>query len=164
MHLLADRTKATYARLRQPPFSPPPWLFGPVWTALYATMGYAAHRAWTAGHSSLANSTLTPNAAALNALTKQGATLYSIQLALNLIWMPLWFGALQPIPATIDLVLLTGTVSYLASVWGQVDKVAAYCMVPYLGWLGLATYLSAGTGYLNNWDFKTDVKTEQKKQ
>ena len=116
-------------------------------------MGYAAHRVWTIGHSSFANSTLTPNTAAVNALTKQGATLYTIQLALNLVWMPLWFGALQPIPATADLIVLTGTVGYMTSVWSQVDSVAAYCMVPYLAWLGLATYLSAGTGYLNNWDF-----------
>jgi tryptophan-rich sensory protein len=35
--------------LRQPPLRPPPYVFGPVWTALYATMGYAAYRAWTAG-------------------------------------------------------------------------------------------------------------------
>jgi len=37
---------------------------------------------------------------------------------------------------------------------GSVDKVAGCCVIPYLGWLGFATYLSAGAGYLNNWDLK----------
>jgi translocator protein len=45
-------------------------------------------------------------------------------------------------------------VGYLTYIWGQVDEVAGWTLVPYLGWLGFATYLSAGTGYLNNWDFE----------
>lgn len=40
----------------------------------------------------------------------------------------------------------------MAYVWGQVDAVAGWALVPYLGWLGFATYLSAGVGYLNGWD------------
>lgn len=48
----ADQTKATYGKLKQPPLNPPAWLFGPVWTTLYAVMGYTAHRAWTTGASS----------------------------------------------------------------------------------------------------------------
>lgn len=43
------QTQATYAALRQPPFRPPPWVFGPAWTALYGLMGYASFRAWTNG-------------------------------------------------------------------------------------------------------------------
>ena len=53
-------TQQKYLALRQPPLRPPPWVFGPAWTALYACMGYAAHRAWTTGMSSL-----DPNKAAL---------------------------------------------------------------------------------------------------
>jgi len=138
-------TQATYMTLKQPPYRPPPQVFGPMWTALYGLMGYSAYRAWNTGMSSINPNTV--------ALTKQGATLFTIQLALNLIWMPLFFRLKRPIEATADIVALTGTVGYLTYIWSQVDTVAAWGMAPYLGWLGFATYLSAGTGYLNNWDF-----------
>lgn len=90
----------------------------------------------------------------LTGMTSQhGATLYTIQLGLNLIWMPLFFGIKRPIEATADIVALTGTVGYLAYIWGEVDEVAGWCLAPYLAWLGFATYLSVGCGYLNDWDF-----------
>lgn len=65
--------------------------------------------------------------------------------------MPLFFGLKRPIEATADIVALTGVVGYLIKVWGSVDKVAGWCLVPYFGWLCFATYLSAGVGYLNDW-------------
>ena len=96
-------------------------------------MGYAAYRAWTTGMNS--------NNLGTAYLALHGATLYTIQLGLNLIWMPLFFKLKRPIEATVDIVLLTGVTGYLTYVWSQVDEVAGYCLVPYLGWLGFATYL-----------------------
>ncbi|KAL9021252.1 MAG: hypothetical protein Q9185_001536 [Variospora sp. 1 TL-2023] len=139
------RTRQTYLALKQPPFRPPPQVFGPAWTSLYALMGYAAYRAWTTGTASLNPNTLQ--------LTKQGATLYTIQLGLNLIWMPLFFRLKRPVEATAHVTLLTGVTGYLTYVWSQVDTGAAWCLAPYLGWLGFATYLSGATGYLNDWNF-----------
>lgn len=130
----AKRTRQTYLALKQPPFRPPPQIFGPAWTSLYALMGYAAYRAWTTGTASLNPNTLQ--------LTKQGATLYTIQLGLNIIWMPLFFGLKRPIEATANITLLTAVTGYLTYVWSQVDTGAAWCLAPYLGWLGFATYLS----------------------
>lgn len=129
----ASSTQETYMALKQPPLRPPPQVFGPVWTALYGAMGYAAYRAWSTGMSSLNPRTVE--------LTKQGATLYTIQLGLNLIWMPLFFKYKRPVAAAVDIVALTGVATYLTYIWGQVDEVAAYALVPYLGWLGFATYL-----------------------
>jgi benzodiazapine receptor len=56
--------------------------------------------------------------------------------------MPLFFGFYRPIEATVDIVALTGITGYLAYVWGKVDRVSAWLLAPYLGWLGFATYLS----------------------
>lgn len=117
-------------------------------------MGYAAYRAVNIGTSPLSlPSTI--------AAAKHGATLYTIQLGLNLAWMPLFFGLRRPVEATIDCAALLGINGYLAWLWGtQVDSTAGWLLVPYVCWLGFATYLSAGTGYLNGWDLR-DV--EEKK-
>ncbi|KUI67434.1 hypothetical protein VM1G_02618 [Cytospora mali] len=141
-------TQKTYLTIKQPPFRPPPYVFGPAWTLLYSLMGYASHRAVMAGLSPL---TSTPR---LIQDTKHSATLYTIQLGLNLAWMPLFFGLKRPIEATVDIVALLGLNAYLTKLWWPIDRTAAWCMVPYLGWLGFATYLSAGAGYLNDWTFK----------
>lgn len=118
-------------------------------------MGYAAHRAITNGLSPL---TSTPE---LIRMTKHSATLYTIQLGLNLAWMPLFFGLKRPIEATADIVALVGVNAYLTKLWWAVDRTAAWCMVPYLGWLSFATYLCAGAGYLNGWDFSGKVERKQ---
>ncbi|KAL9601377.1 MAG: hypothetical protein Q9219_002553 [cf. Caloplaca sp. 3 TL-2023] len=168
-------TQKTYLALKQPPYRPPPQVFGPTWTALYTLMGYSAYRAWTTGTRSLNPNTvqLTKVETAANlckldyrrltclATTQQGATLFTIQLGLNLIWMPLFFRLKRPIEATADITVLTGVTGYLTYIWSQVDSVAAWSMAPYLGWLTFATYLSAGTGYLNNWNF-ADKERETK--
>lgn len=93
-------------------------------------------------------------------MTKHSATLYTVQLALNMAWMPLYFGLKRPIEATVDIVALLGTNVYLTKLWWSIDRNAAYCMLPYLGWLSFATYLCAGAGYLNGWSFEgKEVRT-----
>jgi translocator protein len=95
--------------------------------------------------------------------TRIGATLYSLQLGLNFAWMPLFFVKGWPIPATVDIVALTATVGYLTYLWGKVDDTASYCLMPYLGWLGFATYLCVGAGHLNGWNFKDKIKRMETK-
>ena len=91
---------------------------------------------------------------------QQGATLYTIQLGLNLIWMPLFFGLKRPIEATVDIVALTGVTGYLTYIWSQVDPVAAWGIVPYVGWLSFATYLSVSALTSPHWYWKdTDAIT-----
>ena len=108
-------------------------------------MGYASYRAFTTGTLSSA----TPRAVRA---AHDGAFLYSAQLALNLVWMPLFFVLRRPAEATLDLVALLGVNGYLTYTWAQVDQGAAWCQLPYLAWLTFATYLSAGAGWCNNWD------------
>lgn len=129
----ASDTQDTYLALKQPPLRPPPYVFGPVWTALYGCMGYASYCAWRTGTASLNPS--------VHEWTKQAASLYTVQLGLNLIWMPLFFKFHRPIAATVDITLLTGITGYLTWMWSHVDETATSFMLPYLGWLSFATYL-----------------------
>ncbi len=140
--------------MKQPPLRPPPSVFGPVWTLLYGLMGYASYRAVHYGTSPFSS-------VETIRLAKHGATLYTIQLGLNLAWMPLFFGLKRPIEATVDIVALLGINAYLFKLWYPVDKVAGWCLVPYIAWLSFATYLSAGAGYLNDWNL-ADKEVERK--
>jgi translocator protein len=148
-------TPKTYMELKQPPYRPPPQVFGPVWTVLYGLMGYGAYRAWTVGMSSLDPLKVED--------ARRGATLYTVQLALNLLWMPLFFYLKRPIEATVDIFTLTGTVGYLTYVWGKVDPIASYCLMPYVAWLGFASYLTVGVGHLNDWDLANKEKPKAQK-
>lgn len=143
--------------LKQPPLRPPPRVFGPVWTLLYGTMGYAAYLAvgrTTAGLDISWNAKVT------------SAGLYTLQLGLNLAWMPLFFSLKRPIEATVDAVALLGINGYLMSMWldSPTTEMAGWFMMPYVAWLGFATYLSAGTGYLNNWSFGSSKPTKPTKK
>ncbi|KAI9369384.1 TspO/MBR-related protein [Aspergillus egyptiacus] len=130
-------TTPKYNTLVQPPLSPPAWLFPPVWTLLYGIMGFAAHHA----------STKIPRGPALS--TTQ--TLYTTQLLLNHLWMPLFFSLRKPALAAADILLLGGNVLALMRSWWDTDPLAFWLMVPYGAWLGYATYLNLGVGVLNNW-------------
>ncbi|KAF3392718.1 hypothetical protein F1880_008780 [Penicillium rolfsii] len=138
-----SNTQETYRQLRQPPFSPPGWIFGPAWTVLYGLMGYASHHATT-----VASQSLLPAAHEAN---RTAQTLYTTQLALNFLWTPLFFGLGRPASALCDMFLLVGNVAALMANWWNGDRTAFWLMTPYLGWLGYATYLNAGVGYLNGW-------------
>lgn len=121
-------------------------------------MGYAAYRASWNGLSPFSSPDTIRD-------TKHSMTLYTIQLGLNLVWMPLFFVAKRPVEATVDILALIGVNGYLTYLWSGIDEVATWCQVPYLAWLGFATYLCAGAGYLNNWDLaSTEVKKEGGKQ
>lgn len=109
-------------------------------------MGYASYRVANTGLSPLASPGTVD-------VTKQSMSLYTIQLGLNLAWMPLFFVAKRPVEATADIVTLLGLNGYLAYLWGTIDGVAGLCHLPYLGWLSFATYLCVGASHLNGWDF-----------
>lgn len=145
-----NATKETYYNLRQPPFSPPSWLFGPAWTVLYGLMGYASHHATMTARNSFSLAVRDANDTA--------QSLYTTQLALNYLWMPLFFGFRQPATAMGDMTLLIGNVAVLMGNWWSADRTAFWLMTPYLAWLGYASYLNAGTGYLNGWALPTSKK------
>jgi tryptophan-rich sensory protein len=117
-----------YPRLDKPRFTPPRWVFGPVWSGLYALMAGSAWRVWR----------LPSSPRRTRALAWWGT-----QLALNAAWSPLFFGARWPRAALADLALLLGaTAGYTATV-RELDRPAAWMMAPYLAWTGFAGVLNA---------------------
>jgi len=125
-----------YAALLKPGFSPPNWLFAPVWTALYVLMAVAAWRVWrTTG------------------LKSPEILLYIIQLAFNLLWSILFFGLHAIFWALLDLgLLLLLIVGTLAAFWRR-DRLAGALMLPYLGWSGFAFLLNLAIWRLNSAGF-----------
>jgi benzodiazapine receptor len=116
-----------YRLLSKPPGQPPAWVFGPVWTALYALMSTSATRVFRAP----------PSAARSRALA-----LWWAQLALNAAWSPLFFGKHRARVALADLAGITATTAGYVAVVKDIDRPAAWMMAPYLGWLGFAGYLN----------------------
>ncbi|KAF8057122.1 LanC-like protein 3 [Scenedesmus sp. PABB004] len=124
-----SEVKGWYTTIRKPSWTPPNWLFGPVWTALYTMMGLASWLVWR--HGGLEAQAL-PLAA------------YAVQLALNLAWTPLFFKAHALGAASADIAALwagiVGTARLFAPVIGRGATLAL--LGPYLAWVSYASALT----------------------
>ena len=114
-----------YAQLAQPVWAPPAWLFGPVWTLLYALMAIALWRVWrrrTTGSAPI--------------------VLFLVQLAVNAAWSWLFFRwHLGPASFAWIMLLLALLVMTMIAFW-RVDHLAALLLLPYLAWVSFACALS----------------------
>lgn len=124
-----------YSGLAKPPGTPPDWVFGPVWTLLYAVMGVALARLWL-----LPRETKGRRAA---------LAWFGAQLALNLAWSPVFFGMRQILTGLIIIALLLWSIRIAVAAMAPVDRRAAGLMWPYALWVSYATYLNAGIWFLN---------------
>ncbi|MEZ5410417.1 MAG: TspO/MBR family protein [Acidimicrobiales bacterium] len=122
-----------YARLRKPSFNPPNWVFGPVWTVLYLLMGVAAWLVWRSN----------------GGRRRTSMILFGLQLVLNAIWSPLFFGARRPAWALGEMGGLWVAVALTAARFWSVDKRAGGLFVPYLAWVSFAAALNAEIVRLN---------------
>jgi benzodiazapine receptor len=123
-----------YAALEKPPGTPPPWVFGPVWTVLYIAIAVAGARLWRAGASSARSRAL---------------RLYAAQLMLNAAWSWLCFGVHDLGWALVDISLLLVSIGLLVRAARPVASEAALLLVPYALWVSYATWLNAGLFWLN---------------
>ncbi|MBS0470147.1 MAG: tryptophan-rich sensory protein [Proteobacteria bacterium] len=121
-----------YAGLHKPPFNPPNWVFGPVWTALYILMAVAAWRVWRR-----------------TGLRSRAMTLFALQLGLNLAWSFIFFAAHATGAALIELVALDTLIVWTAIRFARIDAIAGWLFVPYIAWAGFATLLNAAICMLN---------------
>lgn len=124
-----------YATLVKPSFSPPNWLFGPVWTILYALMGISVYRIWRIG---------TKRKEVRDALTW-----FFINLTLNAVWSPIFFGAQQIAAAFVVISAIWVSIIILIFRYHKLDSVSSYLLVPYLLWVSFATVLNYNLWLLN---------------
>lgn len=132
--LTASAIRDWYPTLTKPVFNPPNWVFGPVWTTLFALMGIAAWFAWR-----------TPPSKARSL----GLRLFWAQLALNVLWSLIFFRGHALLGAAVEVVLLLAAIVSTTVVFRRVSTAAALLMVPYALWVGFATLLTWAIWRLN---------------
>lgn len=116
-----------YDALNKPSWTPPPWLFGPVWTALYVMIAIGGWRLWNSDRRRL------------------GVTLWGVQMLLNALWSMLFFGMKRPDLAFAEIVLLW--LSIVALVF--VGRRSGWWFVPYLLWVSFAAALNFAIWRMN---------------
>ena len=129
-----------YAAIEKPAWNPPPWLFGPVWTFLYITMGFAAWLVWRSGRG---------QAVAVKHRVRTALLVYAAQLGANAAWSPLFFGAKRIDLALAVIALLLVLIVVTIYRFYQVNRLAGLLLVPYLVWVTFATVLNATIWQLN---------------
>ena len=122
-----------YAGLAKPSWNPPSWLFGPVWTALYAMMAVAGWLVWRRGGSQ----------------SRIALRWFAIQLALNVGWSAVFFGLQLPGLAFIEILALwVAIAATLVTSW-KVSRAAGILLAPYLLWVSFASILNFAIWRLN---------------
>lgn len=127
-----------YNSLNHPFWRPPNWVFGPVWTILYFMLAYVGWRLWISFDGSVGQK-----------LKQPVIRFYFIQLILNFIWSPLFFGMHMTGLALIDLVLIIVFTVFTMTEAKKVDRTITWLLVPYLLWLLFASSLNSAIVYLN---------------
>jgi len=117
-----------YATLAKPEIAPPNWVFGPVWTFLFALMGVAVFLVWQK-HGSHRHA-------------KAALATFLGQLILNVIWSVSFFGLQSPGGAFAEIIVLWIAILATIVAFHRVSKAAAYLMIPYLAWVTFAGYLN----------------------
>ncbi|CAH0597600.1 unnamed protein product [Chrysodeixis includens] len=118
-----------YDELKKPSWNPPKWVFGPAWTILYSSMGYASYIVYKE----------------CGGFTDEAVlplSLYGGQLLLNWAWTPIFFGLHDLKLAFIEIAVLSGAAVATTVSFASVNKTAGALLLPYLAWLGFASTLS----------------------
>ncbi len=131
--LFTRNSMPVYEMLEKPPLAPPPMVFPIVWTILFILMGIAAYRIYRSS----------------SPLKRPALVLYVVNLAVNFFWPLLFFGLQAYLLAFIWLLLLWVIIIALLVVFRQIDRLAAWLLVPYFLWVSFAGYLNLGIYLLN---------------
>ncbi|MEV4258216.1 TspO/MBR family protein [Spirillospora sp. NPDC049652] len=123
-----DTDNDWYRTLAKPPWQPPSWAFGAVWTPLYASVAWASGRAL-----------LTSSGSARRTL----ATSLGVSLAMNVVWNHLFFARRNPKAGVVGTLLLDASNADLVRRTARIDTAAAAALLPYATWCLFATALNA---------------------
>jgi benzodiazapine receptor len=124
-----------YAGLTKPSWTPPNWAFPVVWTTLYVLMGLALWRLWESGNGGRKRAV--------------AVVAFFVQLALNAAWTPVFFGLHWTQLALAIIAVMILAIALTIRLSAQVDRMAAWLLVPYLAWVAYAATLNAGIVVLN---------------
>jgi benzodiazapine receptor len=124
-----------YAGLVKPSFNPPNWLFGPVWTLLFAMMAWAVFRI-------LQQPAGTPGRA-------RALTAYWVQLVLNPLWSIAFFGLMSPLLGLVVIVPFLAAIFVTIAAFRPLDRLASMLLWPYAAWVSFATVLNIALWWLN---------------
>lgn len=127
-----------YATLTKPTLTPPNWVFGPVWTILFALMGIALYLV------------LSKRTTTQKTLWRMGVIFFGIQLVLNIGWSLLFFRLQNPLLAFIELIALWLAILATTIIFYKTSKPAGWLLLPYLLWVAFAGYLNISIWHLNN--------------
>lgn len=117
-----------YQSLNKPFFSPPNWIFAPVWTLLYVLMGYSLYLVW---------------------IKKAIPTVFWVQLILNGFWSIIFFGMKNPTLALVDIVALWIAIILTIKAFSKINKLSGNLLYPYLAWVSFASLLNLAIVILN---------------
>lgn len=123
-----------YSMLNKSQLNPPDWVFAPVWTFLYITLGLSL---WLVLQQKD------------NKYFRYGVYVFAIQLILNALWTKLFFGLHDPFFAYLEILLLDIFVIIMVFIFGKISRLAQLVLLPYVIWLGLASYLNWYILYYN---------------
>ena len=124
-----------YVTLNKPGFTPPDWLFGPVWTLLYIMMGVAAGIVWSKGF--------------YHKWVKTALYHFGFQLLFNALWSVVFFGFQSPFWALLVILVLMMLILGTIRWFNIVSKIAAYLLIPYFLWVCFASLLNYRIWMLN---------------
>jgi len=124
--LAATSSRETYDRLDLPPFAPPGWVFGPVWTVLYVLIAVAGWLVWR------------------EVGLDRSIAVYAGQLVLNALWTPIFFAGDRYGLALVEIAVLLAAVVATIVMFARRQRTAAALLLPYAAWVAFATALNAG--------------------
>jgi len=124
-----------YVSLQRPSFSPPNWIFGPVWILLYLLMGISSYLIWQKIEQ--------------NKKAKESLWLFWIHLFFNAAWSIIFFGLQNPELAFTNIIIIWIFIVILILKFWKINKWSTYLLIPYLLWVSFASILNYSIWYLN---------------